>query len=317
MNTTTSGSALGPLLHTVEDLHNWLVHSWESEAVEGFLAWTLVFVFLAGLAGIWLKSYGLLPPEVAELTPHSAFEAVNLAFTVLLVYEIMALILSLARSVSISLGKQFEVLCLILIRQSFKGLAAFGYPFTLDGNTVPLLHILTNGVGALVIFVLLGIYYRLQRHKCMIRTEHNIRQFIALKKFISLLLLCSFVIHVGPSLLEELHGTHAAYTFFARFYTILIFSDILIMLVALRYQPGFPFLFRNSGYALATLLIRLSLVAGPFWDAGLGLASIVFAICLTLAFNSYTSDKDVEGEATVACPIPEATPGKPPSSKHF
>lgn len=52
--------------------------------------------------------------------------------------------------------------------------------------------------------------------------------------------------------------------FFQNFYTVLIFSDILLVLIAQCFQPGFRAVFRNSGYALATLLIRLALTAPSF-----------------------------------------------------
>ena len=274
-------------LTTVERIHDRLTEVWESKPVEAVLAWSLVVLFLGGLAGIWLKRWGFLPPELAAMTPDSMFEAVNLAFTALLVYEILALILVLARSVSISLGKQFEILSLILIRQSFKGLSAFGYPFTLEGHLLPLAELISNGVGALLIFVLLGVFYRLQRHKCVIRDDARRRRFIALKKLISLLMLVAFVVAGLATLFQELNGGPTGYSFFARFYTILIFTDILVVLVALRYQPGFPSLFRNSGYTLATLFIRLSLVAAPFYNAALGVFAVGYAIGLTLAYNAY------------------------------
>jgi len=35
------------------------------------------------------------------------------------------------------------------------------------------------------------------------------------------------------------------------FYTVLVFSDVLLVLVSLRYSSGYPVLFRNSGFAVA------------------------------------------------------------------
>lgn len=276
------------MLLIVEAVYDRLAHLWHSEALEGGLAWLLVAIFAGGLCAIGLNYLGLLPASVAVLTPKSAFEAVNLAFTMLLVFEVMALILELARSVSISLGKQFEILSLILLRQSFKGLSTFGYPFSVDGHLDDLLHLVSNGVGALVIFVLLCFYYNRQRHRCTIRDTRDMLNFIRLKKLISLLLFGAFVGWGGLTLYRMAIG-HApeAHSFFARFFTMLIFSDIFVMLVALRYQPGFAVLFRNSGYALATLLIRLSLVAPPFFDAALGITSILFGLGLTWAYNNF------------------------------
>ena len=115
---------------------------------------------------------------------------------------------------------------------------------------------------------------------------------------VSLVLLAAFVGWGGYTLYTMAIG-HApeAHSFFARFFTMLIFSDILIVLIALRYQPGFAILFRNSGYALATLFIRLSLVSPPFFDTALGVTAIAYAIGLTWAFNTFGPS----GEGHASC----------------
>jgi len=64
-------------------------------------------------------------------------------------------------------------------------------------------------------------------------------------------------------------------------YTLLILADILVVLISQCFQPSFFTVFRNSGYALSTLLIRLALAAPPFFNVLLGAAAAVFAILLT------------------------------------
>jgi hypothetical protein len=63
---------------------------------------------------------------------------------------------------------------------------------------------------------------------------------------------------------------------------VLILSDILVVLLSQCYQPSFYAVFRNSGYALSTLIIRIALAAPPFYNVLLGLAAALFAILLTL-----------------------------------
>jgi small-conductance mechanosensitive channel len=55
-----------------------------------------------------------------------------------------------------------------------------------------------------------------------------------------------------------------------------------VVLLSQCYQPSFYAVFRNSGYALSTLIIRIALAAPPFYNVLLGLAAAVFAILLTL-----------------------------------
>lgn len=83
----------------------------------------------------------------------------------------------------------------------------------------------------------------------------------------------------------ELHNS------FNTFYTLLIFSDILFLLIALRYNPDYYTLFRYSAFVLTTVLIRISLTAPPFYNALIGIGSLVFTILLALSFNYFESNK--------------------------
>jgi hypothetical protein len=52
-----------------------------------------------------------------------------------------------------------------------------------------------------------------------------------------------------------------------------IVTDVLIMLISLGYSGSYPVVFRSFGFAVATVLIRLALMAPPYVNALLGLAS--------------------------------------------
>ncbi|MCL1979854.1 MAG: heavy metal translocating P-type ATPase [Proteobacteria bacterium] len=77
--------------------------------------------------------------------------------------EVISLIFVLPCSFSRALGKQFEILSLVLIRNAFKELPHFSEPLIYEGNVDKILHILANGFGALLIFALLGLYYQVQK----------------------------------------------------------------------------------------------------------------------------------------------------------
>jgi hypothetical protein len=66
------------------------------------------------------------------------------------------------------------------------------------------------------------------------------------------------------------------------FYTLLILTDVLVVLISQCYQPGFYAVFRNSGFALSTMIIRIALAAPPFYNVLLGIAAALFAILLTV-----------------------------------
>jgi len=260
-----------------------LHHLWEHEKVHRKISVALVFCFLVGLTLIELKRRALLPPWLTDIMPANHFYVVHFAFSVVLLQEVISLIFTIPCSFSRSVGTQFEILVLILLRNAFKELAGFPEPITFDGNQMAVLRILCNGFGALLIFGLLGYYYRIQQRSGDGRLiANNLYSFVAAKKGIALVLLTLFVIMGVRNGWLWLHGLHGE-EFLHNFYTILVLTDILLVLLAQCFQPSFYAVFRNSGFALSTLIIRLALAAPAFYNILLGLTAIVFAILLTLA----------------------------------
>jgi hypothetical protein len=252
----------------------------------------LIVVFLSALVTIELNRHGLLPAEIAAHTPGNHFYAVNLAFTLVLILEVISLIFTLPCSFSKSVGKQFEILSLILLRDAFKELSYFTEPITLGAELTPVYHILGYGFGALAIFALLGVYYRIQPAKKQdMGMPHDLFRFVAAKKGIALIILGTFVV-LGLGNLYNMFAGLAHIDFFPVFYTLLIFTDILVVLISQCFRPSFHAVFRNSGYALSTLFIRLALAAPPMYDVALGIVAALFSIALTLAWTKvFTNTK--------------------------
>jgi hypothetical protein len=262
-----------------------LHHYWEHERMHRRFALGLIVVFLSALVTIELNRHGLLPAGIAAHTPTNHFYAVNLAFTLVLILEVISLIFTLPCSFSKSVGKQFEILSLILLRDAFKELSYFTEPITLGAELTPVYHILGYGFGALAIFALLGVYYRIQPVKKQdMGVPHDLFRFVAAKKGIALIILGTFVVMGLANLYNMLAGLRHI-DFFPVFYTLLIFTDILVVLISQCFRPSFHAVFRNSGYALSTLFIRLALAAPPMYDVALGIVAALFSIALTLAWT--------------------------------
>ncbi len=275
--------------NSFDRLESW----WESEKMHARVGYTLVFAFLAALVLIELNRQGWLPASVAHKLPVNHFHAVGFVFNLLLIIEVIALVFSLVHSVSESVGKQFEILSLILLRSTFKEFVHFTEPIHWTKLSEPIYHILADAVGALVIFIILGFYYKLQKHQPVICDEQEKNRFILSKKALALILLFVFTA-IGVVYLWDLFDGLPTFDFFAIFYTILIFSDILVVLISLRYNYNYFTLFRNSGFALTTVVIRLALTAPPYINLIFGISAALFGILLTLAYNIMAPD-----EATV------------------
>ncbi len=283
------------VFNTVTRVFDRLDTSWEKQRTQKVVTGTLVLSFIAALIVIELNRQALLPGFFQERVPTSHYHAINIAFTFVLALEVVSLIFTLPCSVSKSLGKQFEILALILVRSSFKEFAALPEPIAFNGQVDVLWRILADGGGAIVIFALLGLYtILLEKSQETLPPGLTRDRFVAAKKSVALILLVIFAgmaVYSGWLLLTGGLFFH----FFQHFYTVLIFSDILLVLIAQCFLPEFRGVFRNSGYALATLLIRLSLAAPAFYNVLIGVASAVFAVALTLVYNYfYTHKKTTE-----------------------
>jgi hypothetical protein len=273
------------ILEKATYIYDELEHSWDNDETRKIVTFVLVILFLGSLGVIELNRNGLLPPSISPHLPTSHYYAVNLAFTLILIVEVLSLVFVLPTSFSRSVGKQFEILALILLRSSFKELKYFSEPIGYDGRLEPLLHIFSDGFGALAVFALLGVYYRLRAGTFEGGSGEGLWEFVAVKKLIALFLLAAFAGLAATSVIDIVLGQDPI-RFFASFYTLLIFSDVLILLISQRRHPSFHVVFRNSGFAVSTLLIRLALAAPPYVNAIIGIGAALFAVLVLWASNA-------------------------------
>lgn len=275
------------LLRELGGIFDALESRWQGLRARRLLGTALVVSFVGALAVIEANRQGWLPPPLGPLLPTNHFAAVDLAFTLVLLIEVLGLVWALVRSVANSVGKQFELLALIFLRKAFLEFATFGEPIEWARISGAVLHMLADAAGALLIFVALGFYYRVQRHYPITTDDEEEASFVAGKKVVALLLLAAFVGMGGLSLWERATGGDP-FPFFEAFYTVLIFSDILLVLLSFRYSSSFRVVFRNSGFAAATVMMRLALTAPPYVNVLLGVGAVLFALGLSLAYNAFS-----------------------------
>ena len=274
-------------------------------AVRGPLTSALVVFYLGSLAVIEARRAGWLPDPLARFVATSPFVAIGMAFYVLVLVEIIGLIFGLAESVARSVGKQVEILSLILLRQSFETLSEFEEPIrwssilrNLSDNR--LVSLVADAFSALLVFVLVGYYYRLQHKQPISQDSRDQSGFIESKKVVALLLLAGMIVVTARGAVDWVRVGGKSSLFFEEVFSLLIFSDVLIVLISLRYSASYRVVFRNSAFALATVLIRLALTAPPLYNALLGLVAALYTIALTLAYNEFAP---ILREVKVAPPL--------------
>lgn len=236
-----------------------ILHPDVRRRVEG----SLVTLALA-LFGVHLALYGI--QQVANLgLPSSLFshplQSLYTPFSVILIAEVYLLVYYLPTSFARSLGKQVEIVALIEIRSVFKDLdTTSNWPW----EAVFFPHMLAAMVlgGMLVLF-----YHLLPRRKARME-EAELQQFVEFKTALAGLLALVFVglsVHaLGTwvwevvSAPEHLHSDLNS-IFYNEFFTALILVDVLLLVVSFRYMDDFGMVLRNSGFIVATILMRRAL----------------------------------------------------------
>lgn len=255
---------------------------WEDPRVSRAISLTLVFSFLLAACAIVLNKIELLPEPLASIVPTNPFQAIRLAFSLVLGIEVIELIIAISDSVSLAVGKQLEIMALLLLRETFTDITLLNTTIELSRDYPILLGIVATALGGLSLFIIKGIFtnWRFTQNK------RDARPYIRAKKCVSLLL---FLIFLGAGLYDVygifLLGEKAV--FFQVFYTALIFTDILLVLSGQYYMPCFHATFRNSAYAVGTLLMRISLGAPHYLGAVLCVFAGLYILALTWAASRF------------------------------
>jgi hypothetical protein len=258
-------------------LFDFLREFWDSPKVYRTISLALIFSFLLATAVILLNRLGVIPQPFSALLPTNPFQSIRLAFSLVLGVEVIEMIIAIADSVSLAVGKQLEIMALLLLRETFTDITLLQSKIDIARDYPILLGIGATALGGLTLFALKGVFAQWR----FTASKRDARPYIRAKKTAALLLL---LVYIGAGIYDVYCMTvlGAPAVFFKIFYTALIFTDILLVLLGQYFMPCFHITFRNSGYAVGTLLMRLSLAASQHY---LGALLCVFAALYILALT--------------------------------
>jgi hypothetical protein len=77
--------------------------------------------------------------------------------------------------------------------------------------------------------------------------------------------------------------------FYNDVFTVMIFTDVLILILSLVVSGRYEMVFRNAAFVLSIILLRFSLTEGHPYGAPLALFAMVFGILTLLVFNFQSS----------------------------
>jgi hypothetical protein len=129
-----------------------------------------------------------------------------------------------------------------------------------------------------------ALFYRTQKHQKITQSNEEQAEFISVKKVISLYLALIFFLIVFLDISRAFNTGVVSFSI-QSFYTLLIFTDIFILIFSLRYSSKYYNLFRYSSFALATLFLRLTISAPAYYNVLLAVIAGVLVLGVTYIYN--------------------------------
>lgn len=229
--------------------------------------------------------------------------AIYTPFSFILLYEVYLLVFYLPKSITIYIGKQYEIITLIVIRRIFKDLSKLELTsdwFTKKSDLMFTFDI----IATILLFFLIFYFNKLNSQRVEVLDSKalltkEITKYINMKRVISTFLVPVFFIlalySFGNWIYEKLFFddqvvgslTDINKIFFDDFFTILILIDVLLLLVSFLHLDKFSQVIRNSGFIISTILIKISFgIEGPL-NAVLIVAAVLFGVIILGIHNQY------------------------------
>jgi hypothetical protein len=259
--------------------------------------------FLLHLLLIFLVDMNVLVFNGYKELFNNPISAIYTPFSFILVYEVYLLVYYLPRSTTTYIGKQYEIMTLIVIRRIFKDLSQLELTPNWFKVTSDLL-LTYDLVATMVLFVLILLFYKLNRKsqaesEKVIPLPSEITQFIKMKTMIAKSLVPIFVLLACFSLGEWMYdsffstNTNTASiqdvnkVFFDTCFTILILTDVLLLLISFLHTDKFNRVIRNSGFIISTILIKLSFGIEGLLNIILIVVAVLFGVVILAIHNQF------------------------------
>ena len=283
----------------IEDLFSKIFSEEAIKKFEKYILYLASIGFVIHLIIILLNNYNII--ELSIVGPDlfsNPISALYTPFSFILVYEAFLLIYYIPRSFTTAVGKQYQIMSLIVIRKIFKDipLVDLNANWIENANNQQLIFDL---VGVLLIFFLIYLFKVTKERLPVKPVSEKLDRFIASKKLVSIVLLpilfsiciISFVNWYNGVFIEESFDENLNNLFFNEFFTILILADVFILLLSFQYTERYSQLIRNTGFIISTILLRLSFSVSGLTSILLIISGIVFGLLILLIYNAIENEK--------------------------
>lgn len=243
-----------------------------------------VLGFLVHLVLCVLHGMGRIDLPGMEPLLDSYLDALYTPFSIILAYEVYELIRAIPESFSNAIGKQFEVVTLLVVRDIFKNLADLNE--TESTALYDPVAFIAVEVAAFIVLFATALYFRKTTSSAApkMQSDHALSAFVRQKQTLATAL---FVVYVLVALWSFStwtsgviggEGNLSRTVFFSDFFTWLVMSDILILLISYKHTTDFNHLARNTGFVLSTVVIRVGIGTPGYAGAALFILASVLAV---------------------------------------
>jgi hypothetical protein len=276
------------------------------ERIERAVLVIAIVSYLIHLLLILLNIQGII--ELDDKFFKNPIAAIYTPFSFILLYEVYLLIYFLPKSTTIYIGKQYEIITLIVIRRIFKDIAyvELTSDWFQDKND---LQFTFDVLTSVILFFLIFLFYRNIKKRTYEsigkpnKEGVNVKKFVLLKKTLAVVLVPVLALLALYTLGQWGSVTINNYAngvmefkkmnniFFDEFFTILIIVDVLLLLFSFFYSDKFHKIIRNSGFVISTILIKVSFLSEGIINNLLIISAVLFGYTMLVIHNLYENDE--------------------------
>ena len=259
--------------------------------------------FISHLVLIYLVDFGVISINNSSDLLRNPIAAIYTPFSFILLYEVYLLIYDLPKSFTTYIGKQYEIMTLIVIRRLFKDLS--NLTLTTDWFNLKYdLQFTYDLATSILMFFLIYLFYVQSKitydSKPLNQSQLGaVSRFVKIKKVIATALVPIFILLaiysfvdwsikiIDPVVSSSSSFANINNIFFEQFFTFLIFADVILLLFSFFLTDEFHKVIRNSGFIISTILIRLSFSITGLLNNILIVCAIIFGLLIILVHNKF------------------------------
>jgi uncharacterized membrane protein (DUF373 family) len=287
----------------IEVLYNLFLSESIKKKSEKVIITISIISFLLHLILIGLNKLNIIDLQSFSNLFNNPIAAIYTPFSFILIYEVYLLVYYLPKSTSIYIGKQYEIISLIIIRRIFKDMSNLKLTddwFNVKSDVIFMYDLL----AVIILFYLIYKFYKLNNENNSFQEKNDsikskTERFIVIKKNIATLLVPILLVLSFYSLGDWIYKSFFSNSnliydfkdlnkiFFADFFTILILVDVFLLLFSFLYSDKFSRVIRNSGFIISTIMIKISFGTEGILNTILIVMSVIFGILILAIHNKY------------------------------